>query len=109
MSDIEKRFKEQQIVIRAAQSVNYLGEVLEALTDLAALMIEAGKTSEAAVVIIFIRNHPDVPAETFDRADDLYIDLEARLCPRVMEDARLSAVYKTLDSIITTAFAAFEP
>lgn len=101
--EFQKRVKEQQIVVRASRAIGANSDTLDGLANLASMIMEAGKTDEAAQILAFILNHPDVSAETYDKADDLFIDLESRICPRVIYDAKLSAVYQTMDSMITLA------
>lgn len=104
--DFQKRVRECQIVIRAAREIGATTETLNRMTDFAALLIEAGKTTEAANLLAVILNHPDVTYDTYDRADDLFITLESEICPRVIEDARAQARYITLRGAIEAAFEA---
>ncbi len=93
-----------RVLIQAAQQINALPDALTALTDYAALLIEAGYTSEAAHLLAYVLHHPDVPYQTYDRADDLFITLESHLCPSVIADAKAEAAYITLRGAIDQAF-----
>lgn len=105
-SDNQKQARELQVLILASREIGATTEVLAALTDFAALLIQHGKTTEAANLLAYILHHPDVPYDTYDRADDLWIRLESELCPRVIADAREQASYITLRGIIEASFEA---
>jgi hypothetical protein len=104
--DYQTRARELQLMIQASQQINALHEILRSLTDLADLMIEAGKKTEAANLLAYVMRHPDIRYDTFDRAEDLFLELEAELCPRVIEDAKTEARYITMRGAIESAFAA---
>jgi len=108
MTDIDKRIKECRVMIQAALQIGSKPDALSAMTDLAALMIEDDKKGAAVKVLAFILNHPDVPYQVYDRADDLFIRLEAELCPRVIEDARTEARVMTLRGVIDEAFKSLQ-
>lgn len=100
-----ERARQCYIVVKAAQEIGAKREILAALTDYAAALIDARYTTEAAHLLAFVMNHPDIPFDTYDRADDLFILLEAELCPRVIADARADARSLTLRGAIDAAFA----
>jgi hypothetical protein len=79
-------------------------ETLASLTDYAGLLAAHGYKGEAAQLLAVIMNHPEVPFDTYDRADDLFIQLESELCPRVIDDARRDASFLTLRGAIDAAF-----
>ncbi|MBK8135956.1 MAG: hypothetical protein IPK52_08965 [Chloroflexi bacterium] len=107
--DLNAKVVELRVLVSAARAMDALVEVYARLIDLAALMVEHGKKSEAAAILAYIMHQPDVPYDEYDRADDLWIDLEAELCPRVISDARADATFMTLRGIIDQAFAHFLP
>lgn len=99
-----QRAKELHVVIRAAQGIGATHEVLANLTDYAALLISYELKTEAANLLAVVMNHPDIPFDTYDRADDLFIQLEAELCPRVIADARSDARFMTIRGAVEAAF-----
>lgn len=107
--DLNAKVVELHVLVSAARAMDAFVEVYARLIDLAALMIDQGKKTEAAPLLAYIMHQPDVPYDEYDRADDLWIDLEAELCPRVISDARAEATFMTLRGIIDQAFAHFLP
>lgn len=103
-----KKARELQVLIMASREIGATEEILAALTDVAGLLVQHGKTTEAANLLAYILHHADVPYDTYDRADDLWIALEAELCPRVIADAREQASYMTLRGIMDASFEAFK-
>lgn len=104
----QKRARDLQVIVLASREIGATGETLAALTDVAALLIEGSKTTEAANLLAYILHHPDIPYDTYDRADDLWLTLESELCPRVISDAREQASYLTLRGAVEAAFGALE-
>lgn len=100
----EKRVKDTKLVIQAAQQINAKREILNGLTDFAAILIESDHKTEATNLLAFVMNHPDIPYDVYDRADDMFIRLESELCPRVIADARADAKFITMRGAIEAAF-----
>ena len=73
---------------------------LAQLVRIADLLIEQGVTDEAANLLAFVLKQPDVNPTTFDHAEDLFLNLEAEICPRVIWDAQDFARSATLEQII---------
>lgn len=105
MSEFKARAKELHVVARAAYAIDAKPEVLACLTDYAALLVAHEHTTEAAHLLATILNHPDVPFDTYDRADDLWLELEGRLSARVIQDARDAGKFMTLRGAMNAAFA----
>lgn len=105
MSDFKSDAKALHIVTRAAHEIGSKPEVLARLTDYAGLLVEHEFTTEAANLLAVVLNHPDVPFDVYDRADELWLDLEGRLCPRVIADAKEAATFTTLRGAMDAAFA----
>jgi len=105
MSDFVNEAKALHVVTRAALEIGATPEVLARLTDYAGLLVTHDRTTEAANLLAVVLRHPDVPFDVYDRADDLWIELEGRLCPRVMADAKDSATFITLRGAMDAAFA----
>ena len=49
---------------------------------------KAGKSQVAADTLIFILAQPDLPSQMLQEAEALFVELESRICPRVIFDAR---------------------
>lgn len=94
-----------QTVLNTAWQAGLIGESLASLTDLAAVMMRYGKTGEAAQALAFVMNHPDVPYDTFDRAEELFINLEGHVGPRVIEDAKDWGRIQTLRGAVEAALS----
>ncbi|HEX2621579.1 MAG TPA: hypothetical protein VHL11_15580 [Phototrophicaceae bacterium] len=105
MENYLEKAKPIHTVINTAWQAGFVAETLAGLTDLAVLMMEAGKTPAAANILAYILHHPDVPYDTFDRAEDLFIDLEAHLGQQVIEDAKEQARYLTMRGVVEAALA----
>lgn len=100
-----ERAKPHHVALRAAWQSNLIGLTLTELVNLAGVMIEFGKTSEAAATLAYVMNHADVTYDIFDQAEDLFIDLEAQLCPRAITDAKEWARIQTIRGAVETALA----
>lgn len=109
MDDLNADVKKLHVLISAAHAMGAFVEIYALLVDLAALMVADGKKDEAASVLAYIMHQPDVPYDVYDRADDLWIELEAEICPRVITDARADATFMTLRGIIERAFGLYLP
>ncbi|MEL6268890.1 MAG: hypothetical protein AAFV33_11350 [Chloroflexota bacterium] len=46
------------------------------------------RNERTVAALVFVMEHPATDAVTRDRAEDLFLDLEAELCPRVIYDGR---------------------
>ena len=91
------------VTINAARAMGALAEVYARLVDAAQAMVARGLTGEAAGVLAYVMHQPDVPYDIYDRADDLWIELEAELCPRVIADVKADATFMSLRGIIEQA------
>ena len=104
-SEYSLQAKPVQTVLNTVWQAGFVLESLVSLTDLAAVMMRHGKTDEAAQALAFVMHHPDVPYDTYDRAEDLFIDLEGHVCPRVIEDAKAWGSVQTLRGAVEAALA----
>ena len=104
----EKRIKDTKLVIQAAQQIEAKREILNGMTDFAKLLIESDHKTEAANLLAYVMNHPDISYDIYDRADDMFIMLESELCPRVIADARADAKFMTMRGVIDAAFNTFQ-
>lgn len=88
------------VTINAARAMGALAEVYARMVDTATLMVARGLKGEAAGVLAYVMHQPDVPYDIYDRADDLWIELESELCPRVITDAKAEATFMSLRGMI---------
>lgn len=77
--------------IRASYAINAYGELYYALTQLAEDHIQQGETQMASDILAFILLQQDVPEDVREQAFELFDDLERRICPRVIWDAKAFA------------------
>ncbi len=94
--DIMDRY---QKALRVAVKNDALLMIMDTLIKMAELMATKGD-KERAVEILTIALHYPMRQETRSRAEALYDDLEAELCPRVFADARTLAQEVTLDDLM---------
>jgi hypothetical protein len=107
--DLTSQVRALSVIIHAARQMGAHVEAYDRLIDLSALMVSAGKTTEAANLLAFLLHQTDMPYDLYDRADDLWLDLESSLCPRVITDAKADAVFMTLRGAIEAALVAMLP
>jgi hypothetical protein len=91
--------------IQAAVAIEALTEVMDCMTYLAEFYIREGLTREAAEVLAFVMLRSETAADTYQRAADLFLELESRICPSVILDARRFAHEATLRDMIAYVFA----
>lgn len=96
--------RDYRIALRAALAINAVGEALDAMTWLARHWLNRGSTQEGANLLAFVMNHPDVRYDTFDRADEMFLELEAQACPRVLLDAKEFVLGKSLAAMAAYVF-----
>jgi hypothetical protein len=73
---------------------------LIALVSAADALIAHGITDVAANALAFVLAHPSTDADTYARADELFDELEATICPRVILDARSFAQSATMADML---------
>jgi hypothetical protein len=73
--------------------------IMDTLVKMAEVMIEKGEKERAVEILTITLEYP-MRATTKQRAEDLYVQLEAELCPRVIEDAKALAKDVTLDDLM---------
>lgn len=71
-----------------------------AMIGLSENCIELGQTQTAADTLAFLLLRNDIDPDLFVRADGLFADLESRICPRVILDAREFATDMDLVSML---------
>lgn len=101
--------KDLHIALKAALAINATCEVLDVMTDIAAGYIQQGYTQEGADVLAFVLIQALLMPDTRSRAEELFAELETRLCPRVLWDAREFAALATLDDVVEYIFLPHEP
>ena len=86
-------------LLQAARIIDSVADCLAALVGWAAHSIARGETQEGADVLAWVLRQPSVSDETREMAQDLWDELAARICPRVLLDAADFAAYATLDDL----------
>lgn len=64
------------------------------------ICIELGQAQTAADTLAFLLLQNDIDPEIFMQAEDVFADLESRICPRVILDAREFAADMDLVSML---------
>lgn len=105
MPDHDPTEKDYHIALKAALAIDAVSEALDALMGLAQLHIAKGETQTGANLLLFVMNHPDVRHDTFDHAEELFLELETHVCPRVIADARAFVLGKSLATVAAHLFA----
>lgn len=98
--------KDYRIALKAALAINAVGEALDAITWVAQGWLQRGSMQEGANLLVFVMNHPDVRYDTFDRAEEMFLELESRACPRVLLDAKEFVLGKSVGTMATYIFEA---
>jgi hypothetical protein len=88
-----------RVALKAALVIEAWGDALDAMTGVAACWLVRGLEEEAARLLVFVIRHPDVRHDTFDFADEAFMDLESRACPRIITDAQAFILGKSLNSM----------
>jgi hypothetical protein len=99
MAYYDRSEKEYRVALKAALVVEGVRDALDAMTGIAVCLMARDRLAEAANLLTYVRSHPDVHHETFDRADDLFLELEEKACPRVIQDAREFILSKSLNTM----------
>lgn len=81
----------------------------QAMTALAERCIDRGHTQTAADILAFLLSQDDLDARALDRADDCFAELESRVCPRIILDARDFAATMDLRTMIEYLLDIFQP
>ncbi len=97
IQQIERDFK---AAIRAAYATGNTNELYYAMTYLAEAYITRDWTQTASNILAFVLLQVDVDSDSYDLADELFDDLERRICPRVILDAKTFAQEITLTEMI---------
>ena len=98
-------YKHFHLLLRAALAGQLWSEALDALCALAVLYVDGERYEMAANVLAVIRNHPYTPDDIRNQAEDLWLELESRICPRVLADAQQYAVEHSLEQVIAEVLA----
>jgi hypothetical protein len=92
-----------------APTVEHRRKLYSALTALAELCISRDDAQTAAEILAFLVCQNDMDADTLHRADDLFVDLAGRICPRVIYDAREFAAAMDFATMIEYLRDVFSP
>lgn len=86
-------------VLRIAMQNQAILSVLDILVKMAEYMVEKDEKERAVEILTITLEYP-IREETRKRAELLYEDLAAELCPRVITDAQTLAQELTLDDLL---------
>ena len=86
-------------VLRIAMQNQAIFSVLDILVKMAEFMVEKGDKERAVEILTISLEYP-LRDESRKRAEALYNDLAAELCPRVLLDAKTLAKDITLDDLL---------
>ncbi|MBI5668172.1 MAG: hypothetical protein HZC41_09210 [Chloroflexi bacterium] len=79
--------------------------VMDTLVKIAELMVSKQDKERAVEILVFVAQYPLRP-ETRLRAEAMYNNLEAEVCPRVIVDAHTLANELTLDDLLAAILGA---
>lgn len=99
MPENEFAEKDHRIALKAALVIEANGDALEAMLNIAIQWLQRGLTQEGVNLLAFVLHHPDIRHETYDRAEEIFLDLETQLCPRVIEDAKTFRLGKSINTV----------
>jgi len=91
--------------IRAALSLDAEAALLDAMIAWAALMIERGMTQEGADVLAWVLRQTALPSDAREQAEEIWEELAAYICPRVLLDAQDFAAAAEQADLIEYIFA----
>jgi hypothetical protein len=91
--------------LKAALAIQSRAAAFDVMTTIAALYIAQGNTQEGADVLAFLLLQPDIAPDTLEQAQALFEELETRICPRVIWDAREFARDMVFEDMIEYIFA----
>ena len=86
VSDIS-RTVDRQLRVGSPPGPEQTRKLHRAMTALAEDCIEIGQTQTAADILAYILCQIDADSVTLERANELFAELESRVCPRVILDA----------------------
>ncbi len=86
--------------LRNAQQHEAVSAMLDTLIRIAEASVEAGETERAADILALVVHYP-LNKHNRARAENLFLDLKAEVCPRVILDAETRAQEITLDELVS--------
>ena len=105
MSDIPLQEQDYLVAIKAASALQATLEILDAIVGLATCWIAYGDTQAGADILAFVLRQPEITPETYALAEEHWLELESRICPRVLFDAKAFAQEITLPDMLAYVFA----
>jgi hypothetical protein len=90
--------KSYRDALKTAIELGAIPAAINALVCIAELLIERGEDERAAEILALVLCYP-MSRDTRELAEDLFMDLESRLCPRVITDAQARCAEITLDDL----------
>ena len=86
-------------MLRIAMKNDALLMIMDTLIKMAEVMVDKGEKERAVEILTITMQYPMRQTSRL-RAEEIYNDLEAELCPRVMADAKSLAEEITLDDLM---------
>lgn len=99
MTPLETPETQWLTLLQATRTIDAPTDCLAALIGLAAHWIARGETQEGADVLAWVLRHPSLSTTAQETAQNLWDDIIAWICPRVLLDATEFARYATFDDI----------
>lgn len=87
--------------LRLSQALGMVGNAVSGLAELAELAMSTGDVRQAALLLVFIQQHPATSGTTKTNTQRLLEELRAELSDGVMNEVETAVQSHTLDSIIT--------
>ena len=86
-------------ILRTAMHLQAIPMAMNALVGMSQLLVQTNRKERATEILALVLHYP-MGEETRTEAEQLFLDLEAELCPRVIWDAREQALAMTLDDMV---------
>lgn len=104
METYQESMESLREVLRTAMRVQAIPMALSALVSISDLMVKGDDKEQAAEILALVLHYP-MGSETRAEAEQLFLNLEAELCPRVIDDAKVQAEILTLDEMVDIVLA----
>lgn len=90
--------KSYRDALKTAIELGSVPAAVNALVCIAESLVERGEMERAADILALVLCYP-MARETRDVAEDLFMEVESRVCPRVIADAQARCEETTLDDL----------
>lgn len=90
--------KSYRDALKTAIELGAIPAAINALVCIAEILMERGENERAVDILALVLCYP-MGRETHELAEDLFMDLESRVCPRLIADAQDRCDEITLDDL----------